>query len=90
MLTNQNTPQRMGEDAMQAQIEARVLEAIPDAEIIVQSGGPGHYALKVVSAAFEGKNRVARQRLVLSALKPLMAGDSAPIHAIDTLITEVK
>lgn len=75
---------------MQAQIEAKVQEAIPDAEIIVQSGGPGHYALKVTSSAFEGKSRVARQRLVLSALRPLMDGDNAPVHAIDTLITEVK
>lgn len=75
---------------MQAQIESKVLEALPDADVIVQSGGPGHYALKVTSSAFEGKNRVARQRLVLSALKPLMEGDAAPVHAIDTLITEVK
>lgn len=75
---------------MQAQIEAKVLEAIPDAEIIIQSGGPGHYALKVTSSAFEGKSRLAQQRLVLSAIKPLMAGDNAPVHAIDTLITEVK
>lgn len=75
---------------MQAQIEAKVREALPDAEIIVQSGGPGHYALKVTSSAFEGKSRVARQRLVLSAIRPLMDGDNAPVHAIDTLITEVK
>lgn len=75
---------------MQEQIKANVLEALPDADVIVQSGGPGHYALKVISSAFEGKNRVARQRLVLSTLKPLMEGDAAPVHAIDTLITEVK
>lgn len=75
---------------MEEQIVERVQEALPDAEVIVQYGGPGHYALKVTSSAFEGKNRVARQRLVLSALKPLMSGDAAPVHAIDTLITEVK
>ncbi len=32
-------------------------------------GGETHYALKLVSAAFEGKSRVERQRLVYHALR---------------------
>lgn len=69
------------------EIENAVKSAIPDAEVEVEGGG-GHFALRVVSPIFEGKNRVARQRLVLGALKELMAGDRAPVHAIDRLITE--
>lgn len=68
-------------------IETAVKSAIPDAEVEVDGGG-GHFVLRVVSPAFEGKNRVARQRLVLGSLKELMAGDRAPVHAIDRLITE--
>lgn len=75
---------------MEEQIKARILEALPDAEVQVESGSGGHYALRVVSSAFAGKNRVAQQRLVLSALRPLMDGDYAPVHAIDRLVTEVK
>ena len=32
-------------------------------------GGETHYALKLVSSAFEGKSRVERQRLVYHALR---------------------
>ena len=32
-------------------------------------GGETHYALKLVSSAFEGLSRVARQRLVYDALR---------------------
>lgn len=75
---------------MLAQIESRIVAALPDAEVQVQPNGPGHYILHVRSSSFEGKNRVARQRLVLSAIKELMAGDAAPVHAIDSLTTDVK
>lgn len=34
-----------------------------------REGGETHYAVEVVSAAFEGKSRVARQRLVMDALR---------------------
>jgi len=75
---------------MIAQIESRILAALPDAEVQVMPNGPGHYVLKVRSSAFAGKGRVAQQRMVLSSIKDLMAGDAAPVHAIDTLMTEVK
>lgn len=75
---------------MEEQIKARILEALPDADVEVATGSGGHYALRVVSSAFAGKNRVAQQRLVLAALRPLMDGDHAPVHAIDRLITETK
>ena len=70
--------------AMHEQIEA----ALPGAEVEVTGGG-GHFEIRVVSSAFEGLNTLKKQRLVYSAIKDLMAGDSAPVHAIDRMITEV-
>lgn len=43
-----------------------------------RSGG-GHYNLHIVSAAFEGKNTVARHRLIYAALGEMMKGE---IHAL--------
>ncbi|MBN9695803.1 MAG: BolA family transcriptional regulator [Zoogloea sp.] len=43
-----------------------------------RSGG-GHYRLAIVSAAFSGKNTVARHRLVYDALGDMMRKD---IHAL--------
>src|SRR3954467_8788600 len=34
-----------------------------------REGGESHFRVEIVSAAFEGKSRVARQRLVYAALK---------------------
>lgn len=42
-------------------------------------GGGGHYRLTIVSAAFVGKNTVARHRLIYDALGPMMRRD---IHAL--------
>ena len=41
--------------------------------------GEGHFTVRVVSAKFEGLNRVARQRLVYGALKDELETD---IHAL--------
>jgi len=43
------------------------------------ASGGGHYRLKLVSAVFEGQNRVTRHRLVYDCLLDLMHKD---IHAI--------
>lgn len=42
-------------------------------------GGESHFNLIIVSAAFEGQNRVARQRSVNGVLKAELAG---PVHAL--------
>ena len=42
-------------------------------------GGESHFNLTVVSGAFEGLNRVARQRAVNAALAAELAG---PVHAL--------
>ena len=61
-------------------------DRIPDAVVAV-SGGGGHYRIDVVSAVFAGKSPLERQRLVLSAIKHLINGDRAPVHAVDELLT---
>lgn len=43
-------------------------------------GGESHFAVIVVADAFEGKNRVQRQRMVYDALNTEMASD---IHALE-------
>lgn len=51
------------------------------------AGGGGHYEIEVTAAAFAGKSTLERQRLVLTAIAHLMAGDAAPVHAVDSLKT---
>lgn len=41
--------------------------------------GRGHFDLTIVSAAFEGQNRIQRHRMVYDALNQLLATD---IHAL--------
>ena len=71
--------------ALRAAIEA----SLPGAEVEVTANSPGHFELRVVSAAFADKPTVRQQQLVYGAIAPLMSGDSAPVHAIDRLRTVV-
>lgn len=43
------------------------------------AGGGGHFQVRIVAAAFEGKALVARHRLVYEVLAEEMAG---PVHAL--------
>ncbi|MGZ3237363.1 MAG: BolA family protein [Burkholderiaceae bacterium] len=43
------------------------------------ASGGGHYRLRLVSAAFEGQNRITRHRLVYDCLNDMMQSD---IHAL--------
>ncbi len=69
-------------DAIQRAVVAR----IPDAKVEVTGGG-GHWSLVVTSAAFAGQSMLAQHRLVMSSIASLMAGDAAPVHAVDKLTT---
>jgi acid stress-induced BolA-like protein IbaG/YrbA len=69
-----------------AAIKARVGDAIPGCRVAVEGGG-GHYTIEVVSDAFEGLTTLKKQRMVYRAIKELMAGDDAPVHAVDSLKT---
>ena len=44
-----------------------------------RAGGESHFSVRVVSAAFVGKSRVERQRLVHDILAEELAG---PVHAL--------
>ena len=72
-----------------AALRTHIENALPDAKVEVEIGAPGHYSLVVTSAAFEGKNLLAKQRLVYAAITPLMGDDSAVVHAIDRLETHL-
>lgn len=69
------------------QMTKAIEEAIPDAQVDVTGGG-GHFEIRVRSAAFAGKRILARQRMVYGAITHLMAGDDAPVHAIDRMVCE--
>ena len=71
-------------------LEQAILKAVPDAKVEVISSGGGHYSLHVRSPAFREKSTLERHRMVYTAIAPLMAGDAAPVHAIDTLKTAVE
>ena len=75
-------------DETSARIKEAILEAIPDAEVAVTGMG-GHFEIDVVSSEFEGKSTLAKQRLVLKAISGLMAGENAPVHAVDKLQTRL-
>jgi len=65
----------------QSEIEAMIIEALPDAIIEIQdlAGDGDHYAAKVISSAFEGKSMVQQHQMVYAALKGKMGGE---LHAL--------
>lgn len=71
------------EDAISSSIKGK----LPDATVEV-SGGGGHYRIAVVSTGFTGKSMLESQRLVLGAIKHLINGERAPVHAVDSLTTK--
>ena len=73
--------------ALLEELRRAVQAALPDAAVEATAGSPGHFSLHVVSAAFAGLPRVRQQQRVYAAIAHLMAGDAAPVHAIDQLIT---
>jgi stress-induced morphogen len=75
-------------DDVGAALREAIAAALPNAHIRVTPNSPGHFEIEVVSAAFAGKSMVQQQQLVYGAIKELMAGDGAPVHAIDRLRTK--
>ena len=83
-------PSRSGDpDATLETLRESIRQAIPDGQVEVRACSPGHFEIRVVSQAFEGRNRVQQQQLVYAAIAPMMRGEAAPVHAIDHLLTEV-
>lgn len=64
------------------EVESRIragVDGVSHVEIKDLTGGKDHLEAVIVATAFEGKSRVAQQRLVFAALGELMDG---PIHAL--------
>ncbi len=70
------------------EVKTAIIKAIPDAEVDV-SGDGGHFEVEVISPVFNGKRILEQQRLVYSAIAHLMAGDAAPVHAVDKMVCSV-
>lgn len=72
-------------------IELRLIETFKPTRILVEdesarhaghagaASGGGHYRIELISTAFQGKNRLARHRLVYDCLHDMMQRD---IHAL--------
>ena len=72
--------------SIEAQVRQAIEDAIEGASVDVAGGG-GHFEIRVVSSAFEGKTLLQKQRMVYKAIAHLMSGDAAPVHAVDKLET---
>ncbi len=73
-----------------AAVKAALETSIPGSNAAVRMSSPGHFEIEVVGAAFAGKGRLDSQRLVLSSIKHLMSGQSAPVHAVDKMVTRAE
>jgi acid stress-induced BolA-like protein IbaG/YrbA len=82
-----HTPGPHFQGSVEDAIRSAIVTKLSDAKVTVAAGSQGHYVLEVVSKEFEGKNMLASQRLVLTAIAHLMKGDRAPVHAVDSLKT---
>lgn len=62
-------------------IERLIKEAFPDAHVVIVdlAGDGDHYAARITSQAFKGKNRVQQHQMVYDALKGNMGG---ALHAL--------
>ncbi len=81
-----SSPSASGETARD--LERAISAAFPDARIEVQANGAGHFEIRVVSASFAQQSRVVQQQRVYASIAHLMKGDTAPVHAVDRLVTE--
>ena len=56
---------------VQTEIETMIREAFPDARVEVKdlAGDGNHYSASVVTAAFQGENKVRQHQMVYAALK---------------------
>lgn len=68
-------------------IQSAIESNIAGARVSAREASPGHFEIRVVSPEFAGKSLLQKQRMVLSPLKSLMAGEGAPVHAIDKIVT---
>lgn len=60
-------------------IESRILQAMPDAQVKVQSEDNVHYVAHIVSESFAGQSRIQRHRQVHAAVGDALGRE---IHAM--------
>ncbi len=60
-------------------IEARILQAMPGAQVKIESDDNVHYLAHIVSEAFAGQSRIKRHRLIHEALGEALGRE---IHAM--------
>lgn len=77
----------LGDDSASTieQLRTAIESAVACRDLSIDSGSPGHFAIRVVSDAFTDLGRVKQQQLIYGAIAHLMQGDGAPVHAIDRL-----
>lgn len=62
-----------------SEIESRILQGMPNADVRVSSDDNVHFHARIVSPEFAGQGRLQRHRLVHDALGPAMGRE---IHAL--------
>jgi stress-induced morphogen len=64
-----------------SEIERLIKASIPDADVTIRdlAGDGDHYAARVVSAHFEGMNRIKQHQMVYAALGGRVGGE---LHAL--------
>lgn len=72
-----------------SEIERLIREAFPDAQVIVVdlAGDGDHFAARITSEAFKGKNRIQQHQMVYDALQGHMGG---ALHALALQTSEPK
>ncbi|MEK7265877.1 MAG: phosphoribosylformylglycinamidine synthase subunit PurL [Pseudomonadota bacterium] len=77
----QKTPETAPMPMKADDIKKMITDAMPDATVEIEdlAGDGDHYRARIVSAAFNGKNRVQQHQLVYRALKGKMGGE---LHAL--------
>lgn len=83
------SPEDLSPETIATALQKAIESKIPEAKVTVTIGNPGHYTLDVRAPQFEGQSTLERQRTVYSAISKWMAGNNAPVHAIDQMITGV-
>ncbi len=82
-----NAPSDASPDSMAIpeQLRAAIEAALAGARAEVRSLGGGHFEISVTWAEFAGKSKLQQHQIVYRAITPFLAGDAAPVHAIDRL-----
>ncbi|HMA99143.1 MAG TPA: BolA/IbaG family iron-sulfur metabolism protein [Wenzhouxiangella sp.] len=65
------------------QIERNILQAIPEAQVSVESDDNVHFTARVVCESFSGKSRLQRHRVIHNALGSSLGRE---IHALTLVL----